>query len=81
MNDIGHQMLYGELLPFVTEMEDEKAIIRQDAVYTIATREMWFQNFGMELSMANIDLFTIRKIQLWKVSLSLRKNKIRVGGY
>lgn len=35
MNDIGHQMLYGELLPFITEMEDEKAIIRQDAVYVI----------------------------------------------
>lgn len=35
MNDIGHQKLYGELLPFITKMEDEKAIIRQDAVYII----------------------------------------------
>lgn len=45
-------------------MEDEKTIIRQDTIYTIATREKWFQNFGMKLSMASIDLFTIREIQL-----------------
>lgn len=64
MNDIGYQMLYGELLPFITEMEDEKAIILQDTIYTIATREKWFQNFGLELSTTSIDLFTIRKVQL-----------------
>lgn len=64
MNDIGYQTLYGELLSFITEMEDEKTIIRQDTIYTIATREKWFQNFGMKLSMASIDLFTIREIQL-----------------
>ena len=59
LNTIGYQeMLHGELLPFITEIEEKKRIFQRDnaSVRTIATTKKWFQDFGIGIIiMASIE--------------------------
>lgn len=49
------RILRSELLLFMTEMEDEKRISRQDdaPIRTTTTTKKWFPDFGIELLLAS----------------------------
>ena len=49
------RILRSELLLFMTEMEDENRISRQDdaPIRRAATTKKWFQDFGIELLLAS----------------------------
>lgn len=44
------ELLHDELLPFITEIGDQKTIFHEDnaPIHTAAIIETWFQDFGIE---------------------------------